>query len=99
MGDQMAEQYADKVELYLQRVRAFLAQVREWSTERSLSVVDDVTELNEQGIPRYQAPSLYVSKDNVSLAKIMPIGSAIIGAQGRIDLIGQVARHAFLFHV
>ena len=83
----------------MERVRAFLVRAREWCTERDLTVQDDVVELNEQGMPKYDAPSLHISKDGVSLAKIVPLGAAIIGAQGRIDLIGPVARHSFLFHV
>jgi hypothetical protein len=99
MDEQRAEQNIDKVEQYLQRVRAFLAQTREWCADRDLTVLNDVTELKEEGIPKYQAPSLCISKDNVSLAEVVPFGSAIIAAQGRIDLIGKFARHAFLFRV
>ncbi|MFK4448503.1 hypothetical protein ABH944_008529 [Caballeronia udeis] len=93
------EQHAEKAQLFVERVRAFLVRAREWCTERDLTVQDNVVELNEQGMPKYHAPSLHISKDGVSLAKIEPLGAAIIGAQGRIDLIGPVARHAFLFHV
>jgi hypothetical protein len=80
-------------------VSAFLVRAREWCTEQDLTVLDDAVELNEQGMPKYPAPSLHISKHGVSLAKIVPLGAAIIGAQGRIDLIGHVARHAFPFHV
>ncbi|RFU48067.1 hypothetical protein D0B32_11170 [Paraburkholderia sp. DHOC27] len=55
--------------------------------------------LSEELMAQYVAPSLYISKDDVPVARILPIGSRIIGAQGRVDLIGGVARHSLLFRV
>ncbi|WP_213762838.1 hypothetical protein [Caballeronia sp. dw_19] len=86
-------------EEYVQRVATFLREASGWCKDRGLSVEYDVVTLREERMAEYEAPSLYISKEGVSLAKIVPVGSRIIGAQGRVDLIGRVTRHAFLFYV
>jgi hypothetical protein len=64
----------------------------------SRPVDGDVVTLREEHMAAYEAPSLYISKDGVSVAKVLPVGSKIVGAQGRVDLTGRMARHALLFH-
>ena len=84
---------------YVERVTSFLGAVSGWCREHGLTVERDTVTLNEELMAQYDAPSLHISKDGVSVAKILPVGSKIIGAQGRVDLIGRVTRHAFLFYV
>ncbi|MFM0646604.1 hypothetical protein PQR14_19945 [Paraburkholderia bryophila] len=84
---------------YVQRIATFLEQVTAWCGEQGLTVERGAVTLNEELMARYDAPSLYIKKDGASLARIMPVGSKIVGAHGRVDLIGRVARHAFLFYV
>ncbi|MFM0739886.1 hypothetical protein PQQ51_21815 [Paraburkholderia xenovorans] len=84
---------------YVQRVTTFLEEVSGWCIEHGLTVDRDAVKLNEERMAQYDAPSLYISKDGVSVARILPVGSKIIGARGRVDLIGRVTRHAFLFYV
>ncbi|MGF6807870.1 hypothetical protein OKW30_002996 [Paraburkholderia sp. Clong3] len=84
---------------YVQRVTTFLGEVSAWCRDHGLTVERDVTTLSEEMMAQYDAPILHISKDGVSVAKIQPVGSKIIGAHGRVDLIGRVTRHAFLFYV
>src|SRR5215469_12569666 len=86
-------------EAYVRRVTSFLNDASGWCRDRGLTVENSVVTLREQGIPEYQAPSLFISKEGVSLAKMLPVGSRILGAQGRVDLIGRIARHTLLFCV
>jgi hypothetical protein len=86
-------------EEYVQRVTSFLTQAGGWCRDRGLTIQSDVVTLREDRIPEYEAPCLYISMDGVSLARILPVGSRIIGARGRVDLIGQIARHPLLFCV
>jgi len=100
MNEQSIEQHAGKAKLYVDRVRELLTQVRGWCEERQLNIWSDSTELNEELMPKYSAPKLAIStNDGLTIARIVPMGAAIIGAQGRVDLIGQFSRHAFLYHV
>ncbi|WP_434109448.1 hypothetical protein [Paraburkholderia caffeinilytica] len=84
---------------YVQRVTTFLEEVSGWCRDHGLTVERDAVTLSEELMTQYDVPSLYISKDGVSVAKILPVGSKIIGARGRVDLIGRVTRHAFLFYV
>jgi hypothetical protein len=84
---------------YVQRVTTFLVQVSAWCRAHGLTVERDAVTLSEELMAKYDAPILYIAKDGVSVAKILPVGSKIIGAHGRVDLIGRVTRHAFLFYV
>jgi len=86
-------------EEYVQRVTSFLTEAKGWCKKRGLAVKDDVVKRREERMAEYEAPSLKISKDGVSVAEIVPIGSKIIAAHGRVDLIGRVTRHAFLFYV
>jgi hypothetical protein len=93
------EQHAEKVKVYLERLNAFLAQVRAWCEVRNLVLAETKVDLNEEGLPRYEASGLRISTlDGRLLASLTPIGSAIIGAQGRVDLAGRMATHALLYH-
>jgi hypothetical protein len=83
---------------YVQRVAAFLDVATGWCRRHGLSVEHGVVPLREEKIAEYQAPSLRISKDGVVLANIVPAGSRVIGAQGRLDLIGRITRHALLFY-
>lgn len=85
-------------EEYVKRVTTFLGEASGWCKEHGLAVLDSVVTLREELMAEYQAPSLYISKDGVYLAKVEPVGSKIIGAHGRVDLIGRVTKHAFLFY-
>lgn len=84
-------------EEYVQRVTAFLREASGWCKCRGLAVKNGVVTLREEQMAEYEAPCLYISKDGVSVANILPVGSKIVGAHGRVDLIGRVARHALLF--
>jgi len=83
---------------YVQRVATFLDVATSWCRRQGLSVEHSVVALREEKIPEYQAPSLRISKDGVVLANIVPAGSRVIGAQGRLDVIGRITRHALLFY-
>jgi len=86
-------------EEYLQRIETFLADARTWCESHGLAVERGAVTLREERMAEYDAPSLAISKNSMPVAKILPVGSKIIGAQGRIDLVGRVTRHAFLFYV
>jgi len=99
MTESKTEQALFSSEEYVLRVTAFLRETSGWCTDHGLAVEGGVVTLREELIAEYEAPSLYISKDGVSLAKILPVGLRILCARGRVDLIGRVARHALLFQV
>jgi hypothetical protein len=83
---------------YVQRVISFLHEMSGWCKDRGLTVEGGAVTLREELIAPYEAASLQISRDGVSLAKVVPVGSRIIGALGRVDLIGRVARHPIIYY-
>ena len=94
------DQVTEKVKTYQERVATFMSQVRGWCASRGLEVRGVQHQLIEQALPVYQAAGLDILvAGNRHLASLLPTGSAIIGAQGRIELKGTLARHALLYQI
>jgi len=93
------EDGAQAAEEYVQRVSAFLKQVRGWCEEYDLVMKEGVTTLREEDMPDYDAPSLAISVEGVNVATIVPVGSKILCAQGRVDIKGLLTRHSLLFRL
>lgn len=93
------DQFREKVATYQQRVREFMDQARGWCTAHGLRVDEIPTHVLESYTPQYEARSMRIltADSDIPIAELLPTGSAIIGAQGRIDLKGRLARHAFLY--
>ena len=91
------DQFEQKVRQYQECVTAFMAEAQAWCDTHGL-VTDEITvELLEEGLPKYSATGLHIlTAERKRLAELLPTGSAIIGALGRIDLRGALARHPFL---
>jgi hypothetical protein len=84
-------------EEFVQGVETFFAAASGWCNDHGLAVKTGVVKIREELIPEYGVPSLYLLKDGVSLARMIPVGSRILCARGRVDLIGQLGRHPLLF--
>lgn len=99
MTEQIVKQPPGMISDYLERLTALYRDMRHWCSKLGLEVTDGTIELNEEGLPLYTAPSINITRDRAAVAEVVPVGAAIIGARGRVDLIGRMARHAFLFQV
>ncbi|WP_321871712.1 hypothetical protein [Paraburkholderia tropica] len=99
MTDQKLEQLPEMASTYLEHLKSLYEDVREWCAKRGLQVVEGAVEMNEQGLPHYEAPKITITRDGAPVAELVPLGAAIIGARGRVDLKGRLSRHAFLFQV
>jgi hypothetical protein len=99
MSELKTEQIILTPEAYVQCVRSLLDEVGGWCAARSLTTQEGVVRLREEDVPEYEAPSLFISKDGVPKAKIVPIGLNILGAQGRVDLSGRVTRQPLLYRI
>ncbi|MBV8048987.1 MAG: hypothetical protein JO171_17695 [Paludibacterium sp.] len=99
MTEQKVEQRSAMVCTYLDRVEALYRDVQQWCTTLGLIVTQGTVELNEEGLPRYDAPCLHIARDGAHIADLVPAGASVIGAQGRVDLVGRIARQALLFQI
>lgn len=95
------EEVDEKVTAYQERVSAFMEQARVWCTSHGLRVECLPAVIIESCAPKYLAPSLRIlnEQSDALVAELLPTGSAIIGALGRIDLKGRFARHALLYQI
>ncbi|ALM82474.1 hypothetical protein [Bordetella sp. N] len=84
---------------YVHRVEALLRDAESWCRSQGLQTDAFTATLREEGVEAFQAPGLDISKDGLSLAQLVPVGSRVIAADGRVDLVGQLASHSFLFYV
>lgn len=94
--EQKSELSLSPSEEFVRRATRFLREVSGWCQDHGLTVENRVVSLKEEQIAEYDAPSLHISKDGVLLAKLLPVGSKIIGANGRVDVVGRLTRHALL---
>jgi hypothetical protein len=98
MTDLKTEQVLFSSREYVQRVATFLQEVSGWCRDHELTVEYGAVTLREELVAPYEAASLKISKDAASLAKLVPVASRVIGAQGRVDLVGRLARHPLLYY-
>lgn len=76
----------------IKHLRADLAQlfssVRKWLRATPISITSRDVELNEELVGRYEAPMLSLTIAGGHVAELRPIGLSIVGAKGRVDMVG-----------
>jgi hypothetical protein len=87
-----------RVREYLAAVESLYVDVERWVA--GFAVVERrTTTLNEQA-GRYDAVSLSIhprSAEQTAAVELRPIGASIIGARGRVDLIGRLGSRTFVY--
>ena len=86
-------------ETYVRYVETLLATIDGWCKRQGLTVESGFKTIKEGGKAEYEAPSRDLSTDGRPLAKLVPIGTHLIGVQGRVDLVGRVTKHSFVLCV
>lgn len=76
---------------YVARIRDLYASVRQWVTPLSPKIEEHSRTLREQDFPDYSAPEMLLElgggEKNV---RLRPIGHNLLGAHGRVDMIGPI---------
>lgn len=81
------------LEQYLTRVSALFADIKKWSADLGLHVEHGETSINEERHGQYQAPTLILDDTRGRrMAEIMPFGASILGAWGRVDVMGEYGK-------
>src|SRR5690349_24472572 len=94
----MNKQNSTQAMNYTEQVRNFIRQVERWLDPIGLKGSEGSVELNEEDIGRYQAMQLEITdRDDKLIASLVPMGASIIGADGRIDLVGPLDREVILY--
>lgn len=78
---------------FLMRTRDLLSDIGAWSKQLNLQVAQGETTINEERHGSYQAPSLVLSDAHGKrIAEVVPFGEAILGAHGRVDVVGEYGK-------
>jgi len=86
-----------KQEVYLERVNELLLRIKEWLLKNNYSFQDKETKITEKN-KKYSAPALELTIPEKGFqVKIIPIGCYIIGAEGRVDIVGSLDRTLLVF--
>lgn len=87
----MDESKKAKLGQYISSVRELFKQVDSWLKEKNLKTKRENTQIHEEASGPYTAPMLKIFDPNSQcIAELRPIGTWIIAAKGRIDLIGKL---------
>ncbi|MFK0379004.1 hypothetical protein [Pandoraea sp. NPDC090278] len=84
-------------EQYLNRVGTLLSDARAWCLKHELQVESRPHTVEDQDDGKYEVTALHIFKDGTLLAKLVPIGKDIIGADGRVDIVGWLGSRYLLF--
>ncbi len=76
----------ERITRYLKRVESLYSEVKVWVEPLSTEFID--TTVMEQASGPYSASCLIIKSGVSEIAKLEPLGTWIIGAEGRVDLIG-----------
>ena len=73
---------------FRQHVNTLYHSVREWLDSPNLSAKAGSVHLNEEAVGRYEVPLLSILAHGRQIAELRPVGLSIVGARGRVDLVG-----------
>lgn len=74
---------------YLSRLNILYDGIREWMDIRRLQITTSEVQLNEEEFPPYSALQLIIATARgETIARLRPIGHNILGAHGRLDIVG-----------
>ena len=69
------------------KIEALLGDLEKWTSESYLQTVREKVDVSEETLDTYSVPSLTISdRYGNFLAEVVPIGTRILSANGRIDL-------------
>ena len=88
---QRQKEWLDAVEDLLRQVRSWLAEAQR---EKLVKIHPDKIKITEENLGAYTAPCLVLTAAGKTV-KVKPIGSTIIGADGRVDM--ESANGTFMF--
>jgi len=83
---------------YIARLDELYSSVDKWIGKTGLTVSRSSIELNEEGAGRYEAPAAAIlDAEGKKVAELLPLGAWIIGAEGRVDLVGSLDRTSLVY--
>lgn len=86
------------LDLYLKNIVSFYALIEKWLAEKNLTFKKSEHTIHEKASGTYKTEKLIILfKNNTQIAELLPIGAWTIGAQGRVDLIGDYDQQILVY--
>ncbi|MBF0234566.1 MAG: hypothetical protein HQK65_16215 [Desulfamplus sp.] len=87
----MNKKTEQKVNSFIDSVDKLFAEIELWIASTNLKGVKQEIEISEETSGRYKAKKLTIEDEKKKkIAKFLPIGTFIIGGNGRVDIIGTI---------
>ena len=88
----------ETLRIYRQNVSTLFEQVKTWMEDIPFSTKEESIELNEEKSGRYSISKLVIFDENDHLlAELAPSAAWVIGAKGRMDLVGEFEREILVY--
>lgn len=87
----MNEEIKKILNTYLSDIKSLYQEISKWIDNKSLKMQEEEIVVHEKAPGKYKVQKLIILDDNDNrIAELVPIGAWIIGAKGRIDLVGKL---------
>ena len=87
----MNENAAGKVSSFVDSVDRLFAEIESWIASTNLKGIQQEIEISEEASGKYKVNKLTLQdEDGKKIAEFLPVGTFIIGGNGRIDLNGTI---------
>ena len=74
------------------------SDIENWLKGTDLKASRGTMELDEEVLGRYEAPTVTIQNAQAKkVADLLPVGAQIIGAEGRVDLVGTLDREVLVY--
>lgn len=93
----MRDRVDGEVDVYRRRVVDVMSEIRSWVAQTSALVASDQTIAIAEEHAEYEALGLRIVLGKRNIAQVVPVGTFVIGARGRIDVIGSSDRAMLLY--
>ena len=87
-----------KQKKYISRIEELYCRIEEWLQGTRLNVRGGQSEVNEEVPGRYMVPTLTIlDEKGKTIAQLQPVGAWLIGAEGRVDILGALDRDTLVY--
>lgn len=75
---------------FLKHITELYENIENWLDRKIFNIIHEDIELNEEACGVYKVSKLVVkNQEGITIADIVPVGAWVIGANGRVDLLGK----------
>lgn len=95
----MTNSSSDRVGIYNERLQLLYDKVLAWLKESGavFTPLFEDQSLTEENLGNYRAKKLTLKQDDKIMARFIPVGILIIGAEGRVDLFGKSGKEILVY--